>query len=85
MKFVQLSPHKAWHTNGTLLGFSGVASMPVTRHTQDGQPITASAWKASFWTRIKFLFCGQVQVSLIGETHPPISVGLGEIFVRRSS
>jgi len=58
-----------------------VPNLPITRWTtQDGQVITSSFYKVSFWDRLKFLFDGRIYVSLYGKTHQPMSVGIGQMF-----
>lgn len=86
MKSVVLSPIKIPEANGTLSGknFDDVADLPVTRfESVEGDRIcnfTMSTWKASFWTRLKFLFSGKVNLLAMGQTHPPVSITLGEYF-----
>ncbi len=50
-----------------------------------GLPVTAneyrmvSVWKcSSFWWRVKFLFTGEVTLTVLGKSHPCVSLSVGE-------
>lgn len=83
MKYVQIKPATAWHVNAKLRGTASIPDLPVTRYIQDSRPVTSSLYRVSFWQRLKFLFSGgNIHVSVWAETHPPIAVGIGNLFER---
>lgn len=78
MKNVELSPFTSKHVNGTLKGYDDIPDLPITNviYSDDIRAVV-SVWKAPVWARLKFLFDGRVNLSVRGETHPPVSVSLG--------
>ena len=84
MKFVDLIPSKEWHTSGVLKGGPGVPDLPMTRvRYDDGTIAMLSVWRVSFWRRVRFLFDGRINFIAMGETHPPVCIGVGE-FIKKS-
>lgn len=82
MKYSQLAPVKKWHSNATLQGHGpNVPNLPVTKYVGNSGPVVTSTYQASFWERLRFLFSsGVVHISVLGETHAPIALGMGELF-----
>lgn len=79
MKVVNLDPIKSKHANSVLRGFGDVVDLPITRvEFADKTEAVVSVWSASIWTRIRFLFCGEVNLVVRGLTHPPVSICLGD-------
>jgi hypothetical protein len=80
MKRYDLRPSKEKHSNLTLLGDgSKVDDMHVTKVLySDGVLSLISTWRVPFWRRLKFLFDGRIQVAVLSEKHPPISVMIGD-------
>lgn len=87
MKNTILKPIKEWHTNGKLSGreFQNVIDLPVTFMADEGvhgppYKFTMSVWKVPFWKRFAFLFSGKVNFITMGQTHPPVSITVGNYF-----
>ncbi len=80
MKVVILGPKKEWHTNSALKGFADIPDLPVTTFHFDAKNAVASIWKVDWLDRLKFLFDGRINLVVMGQTHPPVSVSIGEYF-----
>lgn len=71
----ELKPIQKKHTNVTLVA-KGCGDLPATR-TDSG---ILSIWKcSSLKERIKFLFKGEISLHMMMQTHPPVSVCIGDI------
>ena len=80
MKLVTLGPTKEHHTNSGLKGYADIPDLPTTVFNFEEQNYVASIWRVSWWDRIKFLFDGRINLVVMGKTHPPVSVSIGEYF-----
>jgi hypothetical protein len=76
-KHHELWPIETWHTNTVLKGFDDVQDLPITSWPEENRIM--SVWKVkSIWWRIKFLFSGEISFMCWGDTHPPVSIMIGE-------
>lgn len=88
MKYYDMTPVQKPYTNGLLHGRPAqehetsviggeVHGMPVTR--TDGNQQIVSVWKCkSLWWRLRFLFKGEVTLTVLGNKHPALSISVGE-------
>lgn len=83
MQYLQILPVKEWHTNDVLGESPGIPDLPITRYQGRGGPCVASSYRVTFLQRLRFLFSnGQITLSIAAVNHPPLAVGLGDMFVR---
>lgn len=79
-KFKSLEPISEWHTNSALKGYDDIPDLPITRF-DDGT--MASVWKIkSIWWRLKFLLTGKLTMTIMGQTHPPVGLHIGELITK---
>ena len=77
-------PVKKEHSNFKLLGTTpDVGDLHTSRSSKFGG-LNSSVWKCpSLWKRIKFVFHGEVTLTVMGETSPPVLVVVGDVVVKR--
>ena len=79
MMSVPLKPSKEWHSNceATL---PGTKPLPMTyTKSADGADTLVTVWRCDWWTRIRFLFDGRINLLVLSkEQHPPVMITLGE-------
>lgn len=79
MKEVSAKPIAQPHNNCTLKGYGDVADLPTTKVVYaDHQAAVVSVWAVSFWSRLRWLFDGRINLIVYGNTHAPVAVTIGQ-------
>ena len=88
MTYHDMNPVSKPHTNAILGGRPATNSeTSVKNGTIGGLPITVthdnqqtvSIWKCgSIFHRVRFLFHGEITLTVLGEKHPPVSLSVGD-------
>lgn len=79
LKYQQLKPI-AEKYNNRIFELPGCGKLPATVYEGSSGRAIASAYRLTFLQRVKFLFSGKIYVSVLGLGHPPLAVGIGNLF-----
>lgn len=73
-----LVPIKKWHSNVSFHAPEGMDNCSTLEVTRIGDQLI-SVWKIeSFWERVKFVFSGEISLTIFSRSLPPVSLVVGD-------